>query len=103
VPFVLIHDGALGSGEFEETNVMSHRPPRTLRRLKLALGLLIVCRALAAMHSHTVGPTDWPIDARPCAGLLRATKLLFAGAAVDVPEACEDREIAVGPSFGDSL
>jgi hypothetical protein len=82
---------------------MTHRPPRTIRRLKLVLGMLIVCRALLAMHAHTAGPTDWPIDARPCAGLLRATKLLFAGAAVDVPEAWEDREVAAGPSLGDSL
>jgi hypothetical protein len=82
---------------------MTQRPLRTIRRLKVVLGILIVCRALVAMHAHTVGPTDWPIDARPCAGLLRATRLLFAGAAVDVPEACEDREVAVGPSLGDSL
>jgi hypothetical protein len=82
---------------------MTRRPPRAIRRLKLVLGLLIVCRALLAMHAHAFGPTDWPIDSRPCAGLLRATRLLFAGAAVDVPEACEEREIATGPSFGDSL
>ena len=81
---------------------MNHRPPRTLRRLKLALGLIIVCRSLLSMYSYAVGPTDWPIDARPCAGMLRATKLLFAGAAVDVPGACDAREVAAGPSFGDS-
>jgi hypothetical protein len=103
VTFVLIHDGAIGSGESRRRNVMTRRPPRTIRRLKLTLGLLIVCRALLAMHAHTFGPTDWPIDARPCAGLLRAAKLLFAGAAIEIPDACEEREIALGPSFGDSL
>lgn len=82
---------------------MNPRPFRKIRRLKLALGMLIACRALLVMQAHTVGPADWAIDARPSAGLLRATKLLFAGAAIDVPEACEEREIAVTPSFGDSL
>ena len=81
---------------------MNRRPPRTVRRMKLALGLLIICRSLLSMYSHAVGPTDWPIEAAPCAGMLRATKLLFAGAGVDVPDACDEREVAVGPSFGDS-
>lgn len=81
---------------------MTRRPPSTVRRMKLVLGILICCRALLAMHAVAIGPTDWPIDARPCGGLLRATKLLFLGASADVPDTCEEREIVVGPAFGDS-
>ena len=81
---------------------MTRRPPSTVRRMKLVLGTLIFCRALIAMHTAAIGPTGWPIDALPCGGLLRATKLLFVGVGTDVPEACEEREIAIGPALGDS-
>jgi hypothetical protein len=82
---------------------MTRRCPSTVRRLKLVLGALILCRALIAMHTAAIGPTGWPSDAMPSGGLLRATKLLFAGVAADVPDACEEREIAAGPAYGESL
>jgi hypothetical protein len=80
---------------------MTRRPPSTVRRTKLVLGILILCRALIAMHLTAVGPTGWPIDSLPSGGLLRATKLLFVGVTTDVPDACDERQIAVGPAFGD--
>ena len=80
---------------------MNHRPPRTLRRLKLAIGALLLSRALLAMYFSTVEPTNWPIDARPCTGLRRATKQILAAAAGALG-ACDEREIAFLPSSGDS-
>ncbi len=80
---------------------MTRRPPRTVRRMKLVLGLFIFCRALIAMHAAAMGPTGLPIDALPSGGLLRATKLLFGGVATDVPDACDERQIAAGLALGD--
>jgi hypothetical protein len=52
---------------------------RHARWPKMAVGGILLCRALLAMHFYTSGiQAPWPIDARPSSGLLRSMKQTFA-------------------------